>query len=119
MDPVNPVSDERLPTAEEIANDSLDGRYAIKHFLGKTLAEAEELFAEGCAHGIPLTYTEDLYFMEPVGFRFYIRAAVNPTSATGSGNSHFSGHFQVPLQSKCRLKGTKNGCSGDQGSSQR
>ncbi len=65
-------STERLPTAQEIADDSLDGRCAIEHFHGKTLAEAEELFAEG----IPLSYTEDLMWMEPVGFRFYIRAAI-------------------------------------------
>ena len=66
------TSAERLPTSGEIAIDDLDGRYAIRHFHGKTLAEAEELFAEG----IPLTYTEDLLWMEPVGFRFYIRAAI-------------------------------------------
>jgi hypothetical protein len=74
---MNPDVPERVPTTEELADNSLDGRYVIKHFLGKTLAEAEELFAEGCAHSIPLTYTDDLYFMEPVGFRFYIRAVIN------------------------------------------
>jgi hypothetical protein len=81
---------ERLPTREEIAKDSLDGRYAIKHFHGKTLAEAEELFANGLRECIPLTYTEDLMWMEPVGFRFYIRAAIRVAlSERATGESDF------------------------------
>jgi hypothetical protein len=67
---------ERLPTGEEIADDSLDGFYAIKHFHGKSLAEAEEMFAEAARKRNPLTLTEDLLWMEPIGFRFYIRAAI-------------------------------------------
>jgi hypothetical protein len=67
---------ERLPTRDEVAANSLDGSSAIEHFHGKTLAQAEELFAEGARDSIPLTYTEDLMWMEPVGFRFYIRAAI-------------------------------------------
>ena len=71
------ASTERLPTRDEVAADGLDGRYAIKHFHGKTLAQAEEIFAESARNGNPLLiYTEDLMWMEPVGFRFYIRAAI-------------------------------------------
>ena len=44
-------SSEHLPTAAEIASDSLDGRYAIRHFHGKTLAEAEQILQR--AVGIP------------------------------------------------------------------
>ena len=73
---MTPDSVEHLPTCEEVAADSLDGRNAIKHFHGKSIAEAEEIFANGCRDCIPLTYTEDLLWMEPVGFRFYIRAAI-------------------------------------------
>lgn len=79
-------SAERLPSREEVADDSLDGLYAIKHFHGKTLAEAEEIFAQGARDCIPLTYIEDLMWMEPVGFRFYVRAAIHfalSESATG------------------------------------
>jgi hypothetical protein len=81
---------DHLPTAAEIASDSLEGWYSIKHFHGKTLAEAEEIFAAGCRDYIPLTYTDDLMWMEPVGFRFYIRAAVNVAlSERANGESDF------------------------------
>ena len=62
-----------LPTAKEInPYDDLDGQYAEKHFLGKTLDEAEALFRESS-----ITYQEDLMFMGPVAFRFYVQAAIN------------------------------------------
>ena len=67
---------ERLPTRDEIADDRLDGLYAIKHFNGKSLPEAEEMFAEAARKRNPLTLTEDLLWMEPIGFRFYIQAAI-------------------------------------------
>jgi hypothetical protein len=61
----------RLPTAQEINpfND-LDGRCAERHFLGKTLEDAEALFKESS-----ITYQEHLMFMGPVAFRFYVHAA--------------------------------------------
>ena len=64
----------RLPTASEInpIPEDLDGKYAVKHFLGKTLEEAEGLFRENSLH-----YQEDLMFMGPVAFRFYVHAAIN------------------------------------------
>lgn len=65
-------STERLPTRGEIASDSIHGSYAVKHFHGKTLAQAVELFAYSARAYIPLAYIEDLAWMEPVGFRFYI-----------------------------------------------
>jgi hypothetical protein len=78
---------ERLPTRAEIADerDPLDGACAIKNFHGKTVAEAEELFA-GAANS--LTYTEDLSWMRPVGFRYYIRAAIrHALSERATGDS--------------------------------
>lgn len=62
----------RLPTRDEVAFPCPDGSYAIEHFYGKTLEQAEQLFAEGET----LYYTEDLLWMNPVGFRFYIQAAI-------------------------------------------
>jgi hypothetical protein len=63
----------RLPTAREINPDrSLDGKVAEKHFLGKTLDEAEALFRENS-----LYYQEDLLWMGPVAFCYYLRAAVS------------------------------------------
>jgi len=78
---------ERLPTRAEIADESdpLDSACAIKNFHGKTVAEAEKLFA-GAANS--LTYTEDLSWMRPVGFRYYIRAAIrHALSERATGDS--------------------------------
>lgn len=61
-----------LPTREEInVHDDLDGRVACKNFFGKTLEEAEGLFRENS-----LYYGEDLLWMGPVAFRFYVQAAI-------------------------------------------
>jgi hypothetical protein len=63
---------DRLPTAKEInLFDSLDERDAEKHFLGKSLDQAESLFRENFS-----VYQEDLMFMGPVAFRFYVPAAI-------------------------------------------
>ena len=62
-----------LPTEEEInVFDSLDERSAVKHFLGKDLDQARSLFQENF-----LYYKEDLMWMGPVAFRFYLRAAID------------------------------------------
>ena len=63
----------RLPTAREInpVPEFLDGQSAERHFLGKTLDEAEALFRENS-----LYYQENLMFMGVVAFRFYVRAAI-------------------------------------------
>ena len=50
---------------------SLDERSACEHFLGTSLDEAEALFRENS-----LYYQEDLMWMGPVAFRFYVRAAI-------------------------------------------
>ena len=81
----------KLPTAREInpnaADVDFDGGHAERHFLGKTLEEAEALFRENSIY-----YQEDLMWMGPVGFRFYVRAAINylrSDAATGdSGMVH-------------------------------
>ncbi len=63
----------RLPTAREInpVPEDLDGKCAEKHFLGKTLEDAEALFREAS-----IIYQEDLMFMGAVAFRFYVHAAI-------------------------------------------
>ncbi len=66
-------AEERLPTQSEIADKSPDGVCAIKHFYGKSLKKAQQLFVNG---GISLC-GEDFLWMNPIGFRFYIRAAIN------------------------------------------
>lgn len=62
----------RLPTAEEInVFDSLDERHAVEVFLGKDLEQAEALFRENF-----LYHQEDLMFMGPKAFAFYVLAAI-------------------------------------------
>lgn len=75
----------KLPTEREINPHSgcLDGEYAVKMFLGKTLNEAELLFQED-----GLSRQEDLIWMGPIAFVFYFRAALSylksPISADDS-----------------------------------
>lgn len=60
-----------LPTREEInVHDDLDGRVACRNFFGKTLEEAEALFRENPSRD------EDLLWMGPIAFRFYVTAAI-------------------------------------------
>lgn len=64
---------DRLPTEEEInAFDTLDERFAVENFLGKDLEQARTLFRENF-----LRYQEDLMFMGPKAFQFYVRAAID------------------------------------------
>ncbi len=64
----------KLPTASEInpIPEDLDGQHAVKNFLGKSLDEAEALLRE--SH---LRYSEDLMFMGPIAFRYYIPAEIS------------------------------------------
>jgi len=62
-----------IPSREDIdVHGSLDEACASKNFLGKSLDEAEALFRDNS-----LRYQEDLLWMGPVAFRFYIHAAIN------------------------------------------
>ena len=67
----------KLPTEAEINpdNNNLDGAYAVKHFLGRSLREAELLF---CDHQKNLSYFEDLWHMGPKAFCYYIPVAFSP-----------------------------------------
>lgn len=63
----------RLPTASDInVHDSLDEQYAAKHFSGKDLQQAQLLFQENF-----LSYQEDLLWMGPKAFCFYVQAAID------------------------------------------
>lgn len=73
----------RLPTAEEInVFNSLDERCAVKNFLGKDLEQAQTLFAENF-----LRYQEDLMWMGPKAFAFYVPAAINFLLSEESDNA--------------------------------
>lgn len=63
----------RMPTESDInVHDSLDERVARDHFLGKTVEEAEALFRENSAY-----YQEDLMWMGPRAFAYYLQSVVN------------------------------------------
>ncbi|MFM7315484.1 MAG: hypothetical protein ACKO5E_00925, partial [bacterium] len=63
----------RKPTEQEInVYDSLDERCAVKNFVGKSQQEAELMFRENF-----LTYQEDLMWMGPVAFAYYLVPAMN------------------------------------------
>jgi hypothetical protein len=62
-----------LPADEEInVHNSLDEITASEHFLGKTVEQAEALFRENSAY-----YQEDLMWMGPRAFHFYLQAVIN------------------------------------------
>ncbi len=62
-----PAINMRIPRREDFnIHDSLDERAACKHFLGKSLQEAEVMFS-----GNALYYQEDFIYMGPVAFRYY------------------------------------------------
>jgi len=85
-----------LPTRADInVHDSLDERAACDNFLGKTLEEAEALFAENA-----LYYQEALMHMGPAAFRFYVEAAIRYIRATHDDAMVFA--FAGVLE--CRLE---------------
>jgi hypothetical protein len=61
-----------VPTKHELIGnneDDLDARCVVKHFLGKTVDDAYEMFRSGSC------FCEDLMWMEPAGLEYYLRAA--------------------------------------------
>lgn len=75
----------RLPTADEInVYNSLDEISACEHFLNKALPQAEELFRDNSSY-----YQEDLMWMGPRAFQFYLLAATNYLRSTHAvGDDH-------------------------------
>lgn len=63
---------------------SPDEESACDHFLGKTLAQAEQMFRESGEY-----YQEDLMWMGPVAFAFYLPAALDYLrSDAAAGDDH-------------------------------
>ena len=70
---MNTAADSELPSYRDVApGDAPWCLEAAEHFFGKTMEEAEALFGSGAG----LSYTEDLFWMAPAGFRFYVQAAI-------------------------------------------
>jgi len=84
-----------IPTRQEICPyDDLDGRVACEHFLGKNLDEAEALFRNNS-----LYYQDDLMWMGPVAFRFYLPAVSQFIRSTAAQDeSDFIAHFASTLE---------------------
>jgi len=89
----------RLPTREDInVYNSLDEQKACDHFFGKTIEQAEALFKENAC-----CYQEDLMWMGPVAFRYYVNAAIHyiqSESATGDSDivNCFAGLLEFRLE---------------------
>ena len=75
----------QVPTERDInVYNSLDEIWACKNFLGKTVEEAEVMFRE---HGE--AYTEDLMWMGPRAFGYYIRSVINYLTSAHSAGDDF------------------------------
>ena len=91
-----------LPNAQEInpVPEDLDGRTAVRNFLGKSLDEAEALFRESS-----IAYQEDLMFMGAPAFRFYVQAAINYIqSEAATGDSDIISCFASILEHRLEFK---------------
>jgi len=83
-----------IPTRREInLGNSLDEQCACEHFLGKNPREAEKLFAESFSF-----YQEDLMWMGPVAFRYYVRAAINYIKSDASSGDPEVWSLRCPLE---------------------
>lgn len=88
-----------LPTREQIApSSSPDELSAGEHFFGKSMHQAEEMFRTMSSY-----YGEDLMWMGPVAYRFYIRAAIAYLKSDAS-NGDFEMAETVARTLRDRLK---------------
>jgi hypothetical protein len=79
-----------IPPASDInVFDSLDERSAVDHFLGKDLSQAEALFRDNFIY-----YQDDLMWMGPRAFCYYVQAAIAYlTSPCSDGDSDAASSF--------------------------
>lgn len=91
-----------IPSDREIdPHGDLDGASARKTFSGKDVAEAEVLIAENS-----LARQEDLFWMGPVAFVYYLpAAAAYLESESASGDSDFVTSFCGTLVTRCEQDG--------------
>jgi hypothetical protein len=84
-----------LPELNDInVYDSLDERVACEHFLGKTLQDAEMMFRTNWDY-----YQEDLMWMGPRAFRYYVTAAIRYLQSAASEGTQAS-YFTAILDFK-------------------
>jgi hypothetical protein len=78
--------------------DSLDERRACEHFLGKTLDDAEAMFRANWEW-----YQEDLMWMGPRAFRYYVTAAIRylqSAASVGTQASYFTAILDFKILSE-------------------
>jgi hypothetical protein len=89
-----------IPTFDEInVHNTLDERSACEHFLGKNLEEAELLFHQNSAY-----YQEDLMWMGPKAFCYYVESVIRYLQSDVAANdsaiiSCFAGILEFRLSS--------------------
>ncbi|MDB5346203.1 MAG: hypothetical protein JWP89_4580 [Schlesneria sp.] len=86
-----------LPTKEEINpfEDDLDGISACRNFLGKTLDDVEAMLNENSG-----LYQEDLLYLGPVAFRYYLPAIARFFQNHRAVQRSFVDWFAVVLESR-------------------
>ena len=86
-----------IPTPSDInIYDSLDERSALQHFHGKDLTAAEALFRENFVY-----YQEDLMWMGPRAFCYYVQAAIAYLlSPAATGDSDAANTFWSVVESQ-------------------
>lgn len=90
-----------LPTKSDInVYNSPDENTAIKHYYNKTLEEIEALYQE---YG--LTYCQDLMWMGPTAFSFYLQAVIRYLqSDNASGDADVINCLAAVIEYRCQEK---------------
>ena len=92
----------RPPTAQEInpTPKNFDEQRAVENFLGKSLEEAEAMFRENA-----FAVVDDLMWMGPVAFRFYVPAAIHfSQSEAAKGEGDFINGFISVLKHRLEFE---------------
>jgi hypothetical protein len=94
-----------VPSERDInVADSLDEITAVKHFLNKTVEEAEELFRENS-----FAYQEDLMWMGPRAFHYYLQAAINYVkSEHAAGDDQIIDCLHMILRFRSEVEGLRS-----------
>jgi len=98
------VSESRPPAEGDInLYDSLDERVAVANFLGKTVADAARLIASN-----PMRYQEDLMWMGPAAFNYYIDAVDDYVCGPqAAGQSDFIDALAAVLEFRLKHDGSE------------
>ena len=91
-----------VPTKEQLVDqhNGLDEQYVIKHFNGKTVDDAYQMFAEGAS-----VYCEDIAYMSVLALDYYLPAAFSYLrSAESDGDWECASGVMTSLSCVCSRK---------------